>query len=307
MNGSAVPLRIGVWCAVFQRDKLLLSQRGDLKVWSLPGGRLDNGERLQHAAAREVEEETGIVVNIERPLTLYYMAGWNRLNILFRGQATGGALLPRTQETRANMFFPISAFPSVPLGQVLQDALEERPAPPRIIDPGRAELRRLRRRLARRYVWNLVRGRPEPRYPIFDVSASAVIHHRDNGHILTVRGGKSSAGEMRELPRVRCSGELPPWVTLRDDLNQRFGVAVDLRWTGLWQDAPNNRIEFVFSAEHMPKSDLFRAGEWSSSRNTAFSDLDNLIVSRMRQRSDPFLIWTADHHDTVRAGDIIRG
>ena len=307
MTNEATPLRIGVWCAVFQRETLLLSQRGDLKIWSLPGGRLDLGERLQDAAAREVEEETGIVAEIEQPLALYCMVGWNRLNILFRGRASGGVLLPRTDETRANMFFPITAFPSAPLGQVLQDALQDNPAPPRIINPGTAELRRLRRRLAMRYLWNAVRGRPEPRFPIFDVCASAVIYHRDSGHILTVRGTKSSAGEMRELPRVPCVGAAPPWVTLAEDLNQRFGVAAELRWAGLWQDAPNNRIELVFSAEYAPKQDLFRAGEWSSPRNTAFSDLDHLIVAQMKQRSGLFRIWTADHHDTVRAGDIIQG
>ncbi len=307
MTPASVPLRIGVWCAAFRQNTLLLSQRSDLKIWSLPGGRLDAGERLQTAAAREVEEETGIVAEVERPLGLYYMMGWNRLNILFRGRAVGGVLLPRTSEARANMFFPRPAFPSVPLGQVLQDALEDHPVPPRVIDPGRAQLRRMRRRMALRYVWNVMRGRPEPRYPVFEVCASAVIYHRDSGHILTIRGAKSSAGEMRELPRVVCGGEKSPWDALSDDLNQRFGISVELRWAGLWQDAPNSRIELVFSAEFAPKNELFRAGEWSSLRNTAFSDLDNLIVARMRQRSEPFRIWTADNHDTVRAGDIIQG
>ncbi|MBE2182308.1 MAG: NUDIX domain-containing protein [Anaerolineae bacterium] len=307
MSAPFIPLRIGVWCAAFQRDMLLLSKRSDLNVWSLPGGRLDSGERLQDAAAREVEEETGVVVEIGYPVALYYMAGWNRLNILFRGEVVGGKLRSKTSETRANIFFPRHAFPNVPLGQVLQDALADSPAPPRVITPERAELRRLRRRMALRYVWNAMRGRPEPRFPEFEVRASAVITHRDSGHILTVRGEKTSAGELREIPRVRVSGELPPWTQLADELEQRSGINTPLRFAGVWQDAPNNCIELVFSAEYASKRDLFRAGEWSSPRNTAFDDLDNLIVNLVKQHSSDRRIWTADHHDTVRAGDIIEG
>jgi ADP-ribose pyrophosphatase YjhB (NUDIX family) len=70
-------LRLGVVCAVVDDEgRLLLSQRGDLGVWGLPGGRLDAGERLDAAAAREVLEETGVVVKVERAVGLYYLAGW---------------------------------------------------------------------------------------------------------------------------------------------------------------------------------------------------------------------------------------
>ncbi len=307
MSAAFVPLRIGVWCAAFQRDMLLLSKRSDLNVWSLPGGRLDSRESLRDAAAREVEEETGVAVEIDYPVSLYYMAGWNRLNILFRGRAVGGELRSSTSETRANMFFPRTTFPSMPLGQVLQDALADMPVPPRVITPDRAELRRLRRRMAVRYVWNAMRGRPEPRFPVFEVRASAVITHRDSGHILTIGSEKTSAGELRKLPRLRVSGDIPPWSQLSDELEQRSGIKVQMRWAGLWQDTPNDCIELVFAAEYTAKRDLFRVGEWSSPRNTAFGDLDYLIVNQMKQQAGGKRIWTADHHDTVRAGDIIQG
>ena len=64
-------LRLGVMCAVIDDSGcLLLSQRGDLNTWNLPGGRLDPGETLEEAAVREVEEETGISAETERAVAL---------------------------------------------------------------------------------------------------------------------------------------------------------------------------------------------------------------------------------------------
>lgn len=50
---------------VWNKESVLLVQRGNepLKgLWSFPGGLVEAGERLAEAAAREVLEETGIVV-----------------------------------------------------------------------------------------------------------------------------------------------------------------------------------------------------------------------------------------------------
>lgn len=39
-------------------------------IWELPGGRLDMGEEPRTGLAREVEEETGLAVEVGRPLTV---------------------------------------------------------------------------------------------------------------------------------------------------------------------------------------------------------------------------------------------
>ncbi|MFF0746680.1 NUDIX domain-containing protein [Streptomyces sp. NPDC004111] len=47
-------------------DKLLLSQRGGpygYGRWHAPSGKLDQGEPCRHGAARELHEETGVVVD----------------------------------------------------------------------------------------------------------------------------------------------------------------------------------------------------------------------------------------------------
>jgi 8-oxo-dGTP pyrophosphatase MutT (NUDIX family) len=63
---------------------------------------LVSGEWLADAAIREVQEETGITAQIERPVNLYYWQGFQRLNILFAGWPLGGDLQARTDETLDN-------------------------------------------------------------------------------------------------------------------------------------------------------------------------------------------------------------
>ena len=54
--------------AIFRGHEVLLIERGKggpLKgLWSLPGGRIEPGERVRAAALREVHEETGIVAEL---------------------------------------------------------------------------------------------------------------------------------------------------------------------------------------------------------------------------------------------------
>jgi len=53
--------------AVFRGPRVLLARRGfnpGLGLWSLPGGRVEPGETVAEAAAREVMEEVGVVAEI---------------------------------------------------------------------------------------------------------------------------------------------------------------------------------------------------------------------------------------------------
>lgn len=59
--------RVGVGAVVLEGDCVLLVQRGRAPSqgkWSLPGGLVHLGERLEDAVRREVEEECGLAVRV---------------------------------------------------------------------------------------------------------------------------------------------------------------------------------------------------------------------------------------------------
>ena len=68
VNDRRYPPRpiLGVGALIFQHDRILLVERGREPLkgwWSLPGGVLETGERLEEGIRREVLEETGLSVN----------------------------------------------------------------------------------------------------------------------------------------------------------------------------------------------------------------------------------------------------
>ena len=65
---------LGVGALIFQGDQVLLVERGKpplMGYWSLPGGVVETGERLEDALVREVLEETGLHVRTEGIATVF--------------------------------------------------------------------------------------------------------------------------------------------------------------------------------------------------------------------------------------------
>jgi mutator protein MutT len=68
-NPRAYPDRpfVGVGVVIFRGDEVLLAQRGKRPLqnsWSIPGGAQELGETVEEAAIREIQEETGLEVDI---------------------------------------------------------------------------------------------------------------------------------------------------------------------------------------------------------------------------------------------------
>ena len=63
--------RVAVGAVVFKEGAVLLVQRGQAPAegsWAIPGGSVRVGETLQHAAEREILEETGVVIRAAAPV-----------------------------------------------------------------------------------------------------------------------------------------------------------------------------------------------------------------------------------------------
>lgn len=110
------PIHIGTNVYLEWDGRLLLEQRWDCGQWGLIGGRLRDGEREVHGIARELREETGIVL----PESLFTCLGlcdgeriaayrdgtvWKMLIVLFRAVLTQEPRLQLSRESGALRFF----------------------------------------------------------------------------------------------------------------------------------------------------------------------------------------------------------
>jgi mutator protein MutT len=53
---------------IMQKGLVLLARRKESGLWEMPGGKLEPGETLPQCLARELDEELGIRVEVQRPL-----------------------------------------------------------------------------------------------------------------------------------------------------------------------------------------------------------------------------------------------
>lgn len=119
---------------VVDHGRVLLVKRAvvpRIGFWALPAGFVDADELPQDAAAREVDEETGVRIAVEGLIDIKPLANPDKRGFLmiFRGQPIGGALQPADDVSDARWFSPEElpwddlAFEST--REVLQQWLEE--------------------------------------------------------------------------------------------------------------------------------------------------------------------------------------
>ncbi|WP_433801661.1 NUDIX hydrolase [Actinomycetospora sp. CA-084318] len=79
---------------VDDQDRVLVIQRRDNGHWEPPGGVLEVEEEPEEGARREVLEETGAEVEIERLTGVYKNMSRGIISIVFRARQIGGTLRP---------------------------------------------------------------------------------------------------------------------------------------------------------------------------------------------------------------------
>lgn len=58
-------------CIINKKNEILLQRRSEENAWGLPGGALELGESAEEALRREIKEETGLEIKIEKLLGVY--------------------------------------------------------------------------------------------------------------------------------------------------------------------------------------------------------------------------------------------
>ena len=125
---SALVPRVGCGAAIVRDGRLLLVKRltpPESGSWSLPGGKVEFGESLASAVAREIREELGVEIAIERPLTVVEtpnVDGQHWIAPVYLARLAAGE--PRNCEPDKHDFiewFPLDR-PPAPLSAAARDA-----------------------------------------------------------------------------------------------------------------------------------------------------------------------------------------
>jgi 8-oxo-dGTP diphosphatase len=108
---GAMDSRVGAYVVVIEQGRVLLVHGVEpFSIWILPGGGIEFSETAEECAVREVLEETGLVVEIDRILGVLdaYIPKEQRLSagdkplhlhqVFYEGHVVGGELIPTSDE-----------------------------------------------------------------------------------------------------------------------------------------------------------------------------------------------------------------
>ena len=113
--------QIGVDAMVLDGERLLLIQRTDNGLWCMPGGAVEVGETLAHAAERELREEAGIEGRADGVAGLFDSRLWHSglkrhmVHVVFHVRRLSGTPA-RSQEALAAGYFAESELPPLSHG-----------------------------------------------------------------------------------------------------------------------------------------------------------------------------------------------
>jgi len=118
MHRGCVPIP-AVSAVIVKNGRILLVKRGrepNKGLWSLPGGSIELGETVREALAREVLEETSLVVEVGDVASVHHVISrdgdriaFHYVIVSFFARAVGGTLKPSSDAAEARW---------VPLGEI---------------------------------------------------------------------------------------------------------------------------------------------------------------------------------------------
>lgn len=97
-----------------EENRILLCEHSYRKFhpWGLPGGGLEHGESPECGIVREVWEETGLDVHVEKLLHAESATGFHHISLIYLCRIVGGSFQPNL-ETIRTAFFDINALPDL--------------------------------------------------------------------------------------------------------------------------------------------------------------------------------------------------
>ncbi|MEW9053125.1 MAG: NUDIX hydrolase [Neobacillus sp.] len=88
-----------------ERNEILLI-KGPRRGWEIPGGQVEEGESLEHAAIRETKEESGIEIEVLKFCGIFQNVNESICNTLFLAKPVGGQLTTSSESLEVG-YFPI--------------------------------------------------------------------------------------------------------------------------------------------------------------------------------------------------------
>jgi 8-oxo-dGTP diphosphatase len=91
-----------VYCLIYNKEnqQVLMVHNIDSDSWTMPGGAVEEGETLEQAAIREVQEETGLIVKISNIVAInecFFKEDKEQvLFVTFRAEIIGGKISIQT-------------------------------------------------------------------------------------------------------------------------------------------------------------------------------------------------------------------